>query len=341
MTASTREQAPEDVEPESDEPGSDEPAPSLTTSGGSADQVRDYLKLIARVRLLDAEQEVELAKRIEAGLYAAKLLEEAEERPEHLNASFRRELELLAQDGDRAKNHLVEANLRLVVSIAKRYTGRGLLFLDLIQEGNTGLIRAVEKFDYTKGFKFSTYATWWIRQAISRALADQGRTIRVPVHMTEIINRVARTRREMMQDLGTEPAPEDLAEKTGVPVEKLVELVGYTKEPVSLHTALGDDGHAEFGDLIEDSDAPSPVDSVTFLLLQEAIRTLLAGMTPREAGIISLRYGLTGLRAQTLEEIGTVYGVTRERIRQIESKTMSKLRHPSRSQALRDFLDTM
>ncbi|MEW2114092.1 RNA polymerase sigma factor [Streptomyces sp. NPDC005474] len=316
---------------------SDAPLPRLTTGGGSVDQVRDYLRLISRVRLLSAEQEVDLAKRIEAGVYAQyKLLDEPP-----ASAALRRELELLAEDAERAKDHLIEANLRLVVSVAKRYTGRGLLFLDLVQEGNTGLIRAVEKFDYTKGFKFSTYATWWIRQALSRALADQGRTIRIPVHLVEVINRVARTRRELIQDHGTEPSPQELAEKAGVPVERLSELAAYTKEPVSLHTTLGEDGDGEFGDLIEDRDSVTPMDMVTFLLLQETIRSILAEMTPREAGIISLRYGLSGGRSRTLEEIGQVYGVTRERIRQIESKTMSKLRHPSRSQVLRDYLDAM
>ncbi|NEA66908.1 RNA polymerase sigma factor [Streptomyces sp. SID12488] len=316
---------------------SDAPLPRLATGGGSVDQVRDYLRLIARVRLLGAEQEVDLAKRIEAGLYAEhKLLEDPPGDP-----VLKRELEILTADGERAKSHLIEANLRLVVSVAKRYTGRGLLFLDLVQEGNTGLIRAVEKFDYAKGFKFSTYATWWIRQAISRALADQGRTIRIPVHLVEVINRVARTRRELIQDFGTEPTPEELAEKAGVPVERLPELSAYTREPVSLHTALGEDGDGELGDLIEDRDSVTPMEMVTFLLLQETIQSILAEMSPREAGIISLRYGLSGGRTRTLEEIGQVYGVTRERIRQIESKTMSKLRHPSRSQVLRDYLDAM
>ncbi|MDW4909926.1 RNA polymerase sigma factor [Streptomyces sp. ADMS] len=318
---------------------SDAPLPRLTTTtaGGSVDQVRDYLRLIARVRLLDAEQEVDLAKRIEAGLYAEHKLLDAPPG----DAVLQRELAIVVADGERAKSHLIEANLRLVVSVAKRYTGRGLLFLDLVQEGNTGLIRAVEKFDYAKGFKFSTYATWWIRQAISRALADQGRTIRIPVHLVEVINRVARTRRELIQDFGTDPTPEELADKAGVPVERLPELTAYTREPVSLHTALGEDGDGELGDLIEDRDSVTPMDMVSFLLLQETIQSILAEMTPREAGIISLRYGLSGGRSRTLEEIGQVYGVTRERIRQIESKTMSKLRHPSRSQVLRDYLDAM
>jgi RNA polymerase sigma factor RpoD-like protein len=328
-------------EPESPHPDAypdedaDAPSPQLTSGGATIDQVRDYLKQISRVSLLDAEKEVELAKRIEAGLFAERRL--AEESA--LGLEFRRELEILAADGHVAKSHLVEANLRLVVSIAKRYSRRGMLFLDLIQEGNTGLIRAVEKFDYTKGFKFSTYATWWIRQAISRALADQSRTIRIPVHMVEVINRMAKVRREILQDTGAEPTPEQLADKLDVPVEKITEIEGYSKQPVSLHTPLGEDGGTELGDILEDSETISPADMVTFLLLKDAIQAVLANMTAREAGIISLRYGLIDGQARTLEEIGQVYGVTRERIRQIESKTMSKLRHPSRSQALRDYLD--
>ncbi|GAB2965794.1 hypothetical protein GCM10023080_029320 [Streptomyces pseudoechinosporeus] len=312
----------------------DAPAPRLPSDSGTVDQVKDYLRLIAKVRLLTAEQEVDLGKRIEAGLYAEYLLTEEP----GLDPHFRRELSLLADDGRRAKNHLTEANLRLVVSVAKRYTGRGLHFLDLIQEGNTGLIRAVEKFDYTKGFKFSTYATWWIKQAVTRALADQSRTIRIPVHTVEIINRVARVRRELLHDTGQEPTPEEVAEKAEIPVERLTELNAYTKDPVSLDITLSDDGDTEFGDLIMDSDSPSPWEMVTFGLLQQAIQTILAEMTQREAGIISLRYGLFGGHPRTLEEIGQIYGVTRERIRQIEAKTMSKLRHPSRSHVLRDYL---
>ncbi|MFC9429143.1 RNA polymerase sigma factor [Streptomyces sp. NPDC056987] len=316
------------------EEDTDAPAPRLPSGGDSVDQVRDYLKRIGRVRLLSAEQEVDLAKRIEAGLFAERKTAE-DPGPD---ARHRRELNILAEDGRRAKSHLIEANLRLVVSIAKRYSGRGLMFLDLIQEGNTGLIRAVEKFDYTKGFKFSTYATWWIRQAISRALADQGRTIRIPVHMVEVINRLSRVRRELLQDRGVHPTPEELAEKMEVSVERITELDGYAREPISLHTPLGDDTATELGDMIEDVESASPSDLVTFLLLRTEIHAVLATMTPREAGIISLRYGLADGRAKTLEEIGQVYGVTRERIRQIESKTMSKLRHPSRSQVLRDYL---
>nr|QIY65469.1 RNA polymerase sigma factor [Streptomyces sp. RPA4-2] len=313
----------------------DAPGPRLSSTGASVDQVRDYLKQIARVPLLGAAQEVDLAKRIEAGLFAERrLLEEPGIDPE-----FRWELEILAADGHRAKSHLVEANLRLVVSIAKRYSRRGMLFLDLVQEGNTGLIRAVEKFDYARGFKFSTYATWWIRQAISRALADQSRTIRIPVHMVEVINRMAKVRREIIQDTGADPTQEELARRLDVPVEKITEIENYTKEPVSLHTPLGEEGGTELGDVLEDSETISPADMVTFLLLKDAIQAVLANMTAREAGIITLRYGLMDGQARTLEEIGQVYGVTRERIRQIESKTMSKLRHPSRSEALRDYLD--
>ncbi|MGI5438550.1 RNA polymerase sigma factor [Streptomyces shenzhenensis] len=317
------------------EPEEDAPPARLRAEGATVDPVKDYLRLISRVRLLTAEQEVELAKRIEAGLYAERLLEE---RPE-TDAHTRWEWTALAADGRRAKEHLTEANLRLVVSVAKRYAGRGLDFLDLIQEGNTGLIRAVEKFDYAKGFKFSTYATWWIKQSISRALADQGRTIRVPVHAVEIMNRVARVRREMMRDTGFPPSDDDVAEKSGISVERLQEMDSYAKEPLSLHLSIGDDGSGELGDLIEDSDSPAPWEAVRHAVLRDTLLAVLAHMTAREAGIISLRYGLTDGRQRTLEEIGQVYGVTRERIRQIEGKTMSKLRHPSRSQALRDYLD--
>ena len=320
--------------PTSPDDESDGPEPVLSSDGASVDQVRDYLKVISRVRLLTAAQEVDLARRIEAGLFAQRKLDEEPA----LDPLFRRELAMLADDGHRAKSHLTEANLRLVVSIAKRYTRRGLNFLDLIQEGNTGLIRAVEKFDYVKGFKFSTYATWWIRQAISRALADQSRTIRIPVHAVEAINKVARLRRELLQELGVEPTVEQIAEKLDLPVSKIVELDGYIKEPVSLHMPLGEEGGTELGDVIEDSESVSPFDAVSFRLLKDTIQAVLSHMTPREAGIITLRYGLLDGQAKTLEEIGQVYGVTRERIRQIESKTMSKLRHPSRSQALQDYV---
>ncbi|MBC7291691.1 MAG: RNA polymerase sigma factor [Actinotalea sp.] len=319
----------------SDADDDDAPAQQVVTAGATADPVKDYLKQIGKVALLNAEQEVELAKRIEAGLFAEEKLAAAT----NLEPKLRRELEWIAQDGRRAKNHLLEANLRLVVSLAKRYTGRGMLFLDLIQEGNLGLIRAVEKFDYTKGYKFSTYATWWIRQAITRAMADQARTIRIPVHMVEVINKLARVQRQMLQDLGREPTPEELAKELDMTPEKVVEVQKYGREPISLHTPLGEDGDSEFGDLIEDSEAIVPADAVSFTLLQEQLHQVLDTLSEREAGVVSMRFGLTDGQPKTLDEIGKVYGVTRERIRQIESKTMSKLRHPSRSQVLRDYLD--
>ena len=314
---------------------SDEPTQQVQVAGATADPVKDYLKQIGKVALLNAEQEVELAKRIEAGLFAEEKLNSGQ----RMAAKLRHELEWIAEDGRRAKNHLLEANLRLVVSLAKRYTGRGMLFLDLIQEGNLGLIRAVEKFDYTKGYKFSTYATWWIRQAITRAMADQARTIRIPVHMVEVINKLARVQRQMLQDLGREPTPEELAKELDMTPEKVVEVQKYGREPISLHTPLGEDGDSEFGDLIEDSEAVVPADAVSFTLLQEQLHSVLDTLSAREAGVVSMRFGLTDGQPKTLDEIGKVYGVTRERIRQIESKTMSKLRHPSRSQVLRDYLD--
>jgi RNA polymerase primary sigma factor len=313
----------------------DEPQQQVTVAGATADPVKDYLKQIGKVALLNAEQEVELAKRIEAGLFAEEKLNAGMS----LDPQLRRDLEWIAEDGRRAKNHLLEANLRLVVSLAKRYTGRGMLFLDLIQEGNLGLIRAVEKFDYTKGYKFSTYATWWIRQAITRAMADQARTIRIPVHMVEVINKLARVQRQMLQDLGREPTPEELAKELDMTPEKVVEVQKYGREPISLHTPLGEDGDSEFGDLIEDSEAIVPSDAVSFTLLQEQLEGVLDTLSDREAGVVRMRFGLTDGQPKTLDEIGKVYGVTRERIRQIESKTMSKLRHPSRSQVLRDYLD--
>jgi RNA polymerase primary sigma factor len=313
----------------------DLPAAQVAVAGATADPVKDYLKQIGKVPLLNAEQEVELAKRIEAGLFAEEKLAESE----RMNTDSRIDLEWIAEDGRRAKNHLLEANLRLVVSLAKRYTGRGMLFLDLIQEGNLGLIRAVEKFDYTKGYKFSTYATWWIRQAITRAMADQARTIRIPVHMVEVINKLARVQRQMLQDLGREPTPEELAVELDMTPEKVVEVQKYGREPISLHTPLGEDGDSEFGDLIEDSEAIQPGEAVSFTLLQEQLHSVLDTLSEREAGVVSMRFGLTDGQPKTLDEIGKVYGVTRERIRQIESKTMSKLRHPSRSQVLRDYLD--
>jgi RNA polymerase primary sigma factor len=314
----------------------DLPAAQVAVAGATADPVKDYLKQIGKVPLLNAEQEVELAKRIEAGLFAEEKLAEGRRT---LGTDARIDLEWIAEDGTRAKNHLLEANLRLVVSLAKRYTGRGMLFLDLIQEGNLGLIRAVEKFDYTKGYKFSTYATWWIRQAITRAMADQARTIRIPVHMVEVINKLARVQRQMLQDLGREPTPDELAVELDMTPEKVIEVQKYGREPISLHTPLGEDGDSEFGDLIEDSEAIQPGEAVSFTLLQEQLHSVLDTLSEREAGVVSMRFGLTDGQPKTLDEIGKVYGVTRERIRQIESKTMSKLRHPSRSQVLRDYLD--
>ena len=319
----------------SDSDDSDEPVAQVTQAGATADPVKDYLKQIGKVPLLNAEQEVELAKRIEAGLFAE---EKLAENPD-LDTETRIKLEWIAEDGRRAKNHLLEANLRSVVSLAKRYTGRGMLFLDLIQEGNLGLIRAVEKFDYTKGYKFSTYATWWIRQAITRAMADQARTIRIPVHMVEVINKLARVQRQMLQDLGREPTPEELAAELDMTPDKVVEVQKYGREPISLSTPLGEDGDSEFGDLIEDSEAIVPADAVSFTLLQEQLESVLDTLSEREAGVVRMRFGLSDGQPKTLDEIGKVYGVTRERIRQIESKTMSKLRHPSRSQVLRDYLD--
>src|SRR5579872_475872 len=312
------------------------PAARLTAAGASADPVRDYLMQIGKVPLLNAVQEVELAKCIEAGLFAdQKLAEDSAS----LSVEARIDLEQVAADGRRAKNHLLEANLRLVVSLARRYTGRGMLFLDLIQEGNLGLIRGVEKFDYTKGYKFSTYATWWIRQAITRAMADQARTIRLPVHIVEVINKLAWVQRQMLQDLGREPTPEELAVRLDMTPEKVIAVQRYGREPVSLDTPLGEDGDSEFGDLIEDSEAIEPSEAAGFTLMQEQLHSVLGALSEREAGVVSMRFGLTDGQPKTLDEIGKVYGVTRERIRQIESKTMSKLRHPSRSQVLRDYLD--
>ena len=319
----------------SDTDDADEPTQKVTVAGATADPVKDYLKQIGKVALLNAEQEVDLAKRIEAGLFAEEKIAAGGIKDRKL----RKDLEWIAEDGQRAKNHLLEANLRLVVSLAKRYTGRGMLFLDLIQEGNLGLIRAVEKFDYTKGYKLSTYATWWIRQAITRAMADQARTIRIPVHMVEVINKLARVQRQMLQDLGREPTPEELARELDMTPDKVVEVQKYGREPISLHTPLGEDGDSEFGDLIEDSEAIVPSDAVSFTLLQEQLDSVLDTLSERERGVVRMRFGLTDGQPKTLDEIGQVYGVTRERIRQIESKTMSKLRHPSRSQVLRDYLD--
>jgi RNA polymerase primary sigma factor len=315
----------------------DAPIISTTITGATADPVKDYLKQIGRVALLNAEQEVELAMRIEAGLFAEEKLSQLTNSQK--TTKLARELHEITKDGYRAKNHLLGANLRLVVSLAKRYTGRGMQFLDLIQEGNLGLIRAVEKFDYTKGFKFSTYATWWIRQAITRAMADQARTIRIPVHMVEVINKLARVQRQMLQDLGREPTPEELARELDMTPEKVVEVQKYGREPISLHTPLGEDGDSEFGDLIEDTEAVVPADAVGFTMLQRQLEMLLESLSEREAGVIRMRFGLGDGMPKTLDQIGDTFGVTRERIRQIESKTMAKLRHPSRSQALRDYLE--
>jgi RNA polymerase primary sigma factor len=316
--------------------GEDLPAARVAAAGATADPVKDYLKQIGKVPLLSAGQEVELAKRIEAGLFAGHQLAAGSG---VLRPGQRIDLERVAEDGRRAKNHLVEANLRLVVSLAKRYTGRGMLFLDLIQEGTLGLIRGVEKFDYTKGYKFSTYATWWIRQAITRAMADQARTIRLPVHVVEVLSKLARVQRQMLQDLGREPTPEELAAGLDMTPERVIEVQKYGREPISLHTPLGEDGDSEFGDLIEDSEAIQPGEAVSFTLLQEQLHSVLGTLSEREAGVVSMRFGLTDGQPKTLDQIGKVYGVTRERIRQIESKTMSKLRHPSRSNVLRDYLD--
>ena len=315
----------------------DVPVYSTQITGATADPVKDYLKQIGKVPLLNAAEEVELAMRIEAGLFA-------EEKLSHMSAAEKSsqlglDLQWVARDGQRAKSHLLGANLRLVVSLAKRYTGRGMQFLDLIQEGNLGLIRAVEKFDYTKGFKFSTYATWWIRQAITRAMADQARTIRIPVHMVEVINKLARVQRQMLQDLGREPTPEELSRELDMTPEKVVEVQKYGREPISLHTPLGEDGDSEFGDLIEDTEAVVPADAVGFTMLQRQLEQLLDSLSEREAGVIRMRFGLGDGQPKTLDQIGDTFGVTRERIRQIESKTMAKLRHPSRSQSLRDYLE--
>ena len=313
----------------------DIPVYSTAITGATADPVKDYLKQIGKVPLLNAVEEVELALRIEAGLFAEDKLATKKNIPKQLE----RELRWVARDGQRAKSHLLGANLRLVVSLAKRYTGRGMQFLDLIQEGNLGLIRAVEKFDYTKGFKFSTYATWWIRQAITRAMADQARTIRIPVHMVEVINKLARVQRQMLQDLGREPTPEELSRELDMTPEKVVEVQKYGREPISLHTPLGEDGDSEFGDLIEDTEAVVPADAVGFTMLQKQLESLLDSLSEREAGVIRMRFGLGDGIPKTLDQIGDTFGVTRERIRQIESKTMAKLRHPSRSQSLRDYLE--
>jgi len=331
-----------ETEPEPEDLEDDDAAEQVvedTTPGVSADLVRVYLREIGKVALLNAVQEVELAKRVEAGLFAAQKLRAADENGERIQSQLRRDFEEIRRDGQRAKDHLLEANLRLVVSVAKRYTGRGMAFLDLIQEGNLGLVRAVEKFDYTKGYKFSTYATWWIRQAITRAMADQSRTIRIPVHMVEIINRVTRAQRQMLADLGREPTPQELSEQVEMTPDKVVEILRYSRDPVSLDQTVGDDGDSLLGDFIEDADAPVAIDVVNFGLLQDQIEDVLATLPEREAMVVRLRFGLTDGQPRTLDEIGRALGLTRERIRQIESKTMSKLRHPSRSRVLRDYME--
>ena len=318
----------------------DEPAPVKAEEVGvSADLVRAYLKEIGKVALLNAEQEVELAKRIEAGLFAAEKLRLADDGKVKLDKRTRTDLTLLARDGKRAKDHLLEANLRLVVSVAKKYTGRGMAFLDLIQEGNLGLVRAVEKFDYTKGYKFSTYAMWWIRQAITRALADQARTIRLPVHLVEQVNKMTRIQRHLLQTLGREPTPEELAQELDTTPEKIVEMQRYARDPISLDQTVGDDGDSQFGDFIEDADAPVAEEAVAFGLLREQLTAVLATLPEREATVVRMRHGLVDGTPRTLDEIGKRLGLTRERIRQIEKATMAKLRHPSRSQVLRDYLD--
>jgi RNA polymerase primary sigma factor len=319
----------EQEEEEEDEPALDEEL----AKGPTSDPVRQYLKEIGRVRLLTAEEEVDLAKRVEAGLFAAEKLADTHD------PRLRSELQLLVDDGIYAKQRLVEANLRLVVSIAKRYVGRGMLFLDLIQEGNLGLIRAVEKFDYAKGYKFSTYATWWIRQAITRAIADQARTIRIPVHMVETINKLVRIQRQMLQQLGREPTPEEIGVEVDLPPDKVREILKLAQEPVSLQTPVGEEDNTSLGDFIEDSDAVMPLDAASFIMLQEQLGSVLHELTEREQKVIELRFGLTDGTAKTLEEVGQQFGVTRERIRQIEAKTLSKLRHPSRAQQLKDYLE--
>ena len=312
------------------------PKRRVIAAGATADPVKDYLKQIGRVNLLNAEQEVDLSERIEAGLYAQHLLDTESDK---MDFKRRRELKWAANDGKRAKDHLLEANLRLVVSLAKRYTGRGMLFLDLIQEGNLGLIRAVEKFDWKKGFKFSTYATWWIRQAITRAIADQARTIRIPVHMVETINKLIRVSRQLLQELGREPSPEEIAKEMNMPVERVREILKISQEPVSLETPIGEEEDSHLGDFIKDDNVPVPADAAAFTLLKEQLEEVLGTLTEREQKVLTLRFGLEDGRARTLEEVGKEFNVTRERIRQIEAKALRKLRHPSRSRKLKDYLE--
>ena len=300
------------------------------------DHVKMYLKEIGKVNLLTPEEELSLAKRMADGETAKEQLEEI---GEEIDEDTKKQIDLLIADGEKAKKSLAEANLRLVVSIAKRYVGRGMLFLDLIQEGNLGLIKAVDKFDYTKGYKFSTYATWWIRQAITRAIADQARTIRIPVHMVETINKLVRVSRQLVQELGREPTPEELAKELNMPVDKVREISKISQEPVSLETPIGEEEDSHLGDFIPDEDAPAPSEAASFVLLKELLGAVLETLSEREAKVLRLRFGLDDGRARTLEEVGKEFDVTRERIRQIEAKALRKLRHPSRSKKLKDFLD--
>ena len=305
----------------------------------TGDPVRMYLKEIGRVQLLTGPQEIDLAMKIEAGVAASAQLDEAEEQGIELDRREKRRLSRIEAVGLDAKQQLIEANLRLVVSIAKRYVGRGMLFLDLIQEGNLGLIRAVEKFDYKKGFKFSTYATWWIRQAITRAIADQARTIRIPVHMVETINKLVRIQRQLLQELGHEPSAEEIAERMDMTPERVLEIQKISQEPVSLETPIGEEEDSQLGDFIEDDAAVAPPDAASYVLMREKLNEVLDELAERERKVISLRFGLEDGHPHTLEEVGREFGVTRERIRQIESKTLAKLRHPSRSSSLKGFLE--
>ena len=312
---------------------------SLVDSFNIDDPVRMYLKEIGKVALLTADEEVTLASAMTAGQLARERIEAAEETGEEISETDRIRLQAEIKSGDAAKKSLAEANLRLVVSIAKRYVGRGMLFLDLIQEGNLGLIKAVEKFDYTKGYKFSTYATWWIRLAITRAIADQARTIRIPVHMVETINKVIRVSRQLLQELGHDPSPEEISEEMGIPVDKVREILKIAQEPVSLETPIGEEEDSHLGDFIPDEGASEPSEAASFTLLKEQLVDVLSTLTPREEKVLKLRFGIEDGRTRTLEEVGKEFNVTRERIRQIEAKALRKLRHPSRSKKLKDFLN--
>ena len=312
---------------------------SMVDSFGTDDPVRMYLKEIGKVNLLSSDEEIELAQAMDAGNAAKEQLAELQAAGEEIPAEVQAELDKAIKKGERAKQRLAEANLRLVVSIAKRYVGRGMQFLDLIQEGNLGLIKAVEKFDYTKGYKFSTYATWWIRQAITRAIADQARTIRIPVHMVETINKLIRVSRQLLQEYGRDPTPEEIAAEMGTSEEKVREIIKIAQEPVSLETPIGEEEDSHLGDFIPDDDAPAPAEAAAFTLLKEQLMSVLSTLTPREEKVLKLRFGLEDGRARTLEEVGKYFKVTRERIRQIEAKALRKLRHPSRSKKLKDYLD--